>query len=346
VSARFGKSALWTRRQALAGGSAASLLALGGCSRHPSASPVGVVLTNGISGLVVQELARSMGYLADLAVKRKLLVVSDGSKCVAALVSGASEISVGTGFNQVPAAIANGAGLRIVAGALSLCPLAMFSGKTTIRSVTDLSGKTIGIGPLGAVVHQMTVLLLKKKGVAVDGVLFRNVGSASDIFKAVAAGTVDAGLADVDVFDQQAQYGVHTLSGGLLWKEIPEYTNQATYASEEAIQNDRRNLVGFLAAIAQVYRFISSPDSKVAYQRAWQIVSGKSDSTQALTQWNWIQQNRPYDTDLELSDERINFVQRTNLEFGVQKAVLPVSQIADMSLAQEALRLLNTKTNG
>lgn len=341
MSAPIVQSFLWTRRQALAGGTAASLLALGGCSRHPATSPVGVVLTNGISGLVVQELARSMGYLADFAVKRKLLVVSDGSKCVAALVSGASEISVGTGFNQVPAAIANGARLRVVAGALSLCPLAMFSAKPAIRSVADLAGKTIGIGPLGAVVHQMTVLLLKKKGVAVDGVSFRNVGSASDIFKAVAAGTVDAGLGDVDIFDQQAQYGVHALSDGLLWKEIPEYTNQATYASEEAIQSDRRNLVAVLAAIAKVYRFISSPDSKATYLRAWQTVSGQSDPTQALTQWNWIQQNHPYDTDLELSDEQINFVQRTNLEFGVQKAMLPIAAIADMSLAQEALRLLS-----
>jgi NitT/TauT family transport system substrate-binding protein len=334
---------MWTRRQALgAGCSAAALLALPGCARHSSSvMPVGVVLTNGLSGFVVQELARRMGYLRELSLQRKLLVVSDGAKCVAALVSGDAEICFGSGFNQVPPAIANGAALSIVAGALNLCPLAMFSAKPDIRSVADLAGKVIGIGPLGAVVHQTTVILLKKKGVDVASVRFRNVGSAVDIFKAVVAGTVDAGLADVDVYDQQQQFGVHALPDGLLWKEIPEYTNQATYASEEALTHDRESLVRLLAAMGKVYRFISSPGSRADYLKAWQTVSGRADTTQALTQWNWIQQNHPYDTDLVLSDERIDFVQRMNVEFGAQKRVLPVAQIADMSLARDALKLVD-----
>lgn len=331
---------MWTRRQVLGTGcSAASLLVLPGCARDASTvSPVGIVLTNGISGFVVQELARQLGYLQARHVQSKQLVVSDGSKCVAALVSGAAEISFGSGFNQVPPAIANGARLKIVAGALNLCPLAMFSAKPDVSRVTDLAGKTIGIGPLGAVVHQTTVILLKKKGVDVNTVQFRNVGSAVDIFKAVVAGTVDAGFADVDVFDQQQKYGVHALSDGLLWKEIPEYTNQATYASEEAISRDRESLVRMLAAICKVYRFISSPGSRSDYLRAWRKVSQQADPTQAITQWNWIQQNHPYDTNLVLSDERIDFVQRMNVEFGTQKKVLPVAQLADMSLARDALK--------
>lgn len=333
---------MWTRRQILGTGcSAASLLLLSGCARDSSAvRPVGVVLTNGISGFVVQELARQLGYLRALHVQSKQLVVSDGSKCVATLVSGAADISFGSGFNQVPPAIANGARLKIVAGALSLCPLAMFSAKPNVRSVTDLAGKTIGIGPLGAVVHQTTVILLKKKGVDVNTVQFRNVGSAVDIFKAVVAGTVDAGFADVDVFNEQQKYGVHALSDGLLWKELPEYTNQATYASERAINRDRESLVRMLAAIGKVYRFISSPGSRSDYLRTWRKVSRQADPTEAITQWNWIQQNHPYDTDLVLSDERIDLVQRMNLEFGAQKKVLPVTELADMSLARDALKLM------
>lgn len=333
---------MWTRRQVLGTGcSAASLLVMPGCARNSSTvNPVGIVLTNGISGFVVQELARQLGYLQAQRVQSKQLVVSDGSKCVAALVSGAADISFGSGFNQVPPAIANGARLKIVAGALSLCPLAMFSSKPDIRRVADLTGKTIGIGPLGAVVHQTTVILLKKMGVNVDTVQFRNVGSAVDIFKAVVAGTVDAGFADVDVFDEQQKYGVHALSDGLLWKELPEYTNQATYASEEAIHRDRESLVRMLAAVCKVYRFISSPGSRADYVRAWRKVSRQPDPTQAITQWNWVQQNHPYDTDLVLSDRRIEFVQRMNVEFGAQKQVLPVAEVADMSLARDALKLI------
>ena len=86
---------------------------------------------------------------------------------------------------------------------------------------------------------QTVVLLLRKAGVNSTDVTFRNVGSNADIFKAVVSKTVDAGLSDVDVFDQQARYGVHALPDGLLWKQIPEYTNQASYASDSAIAGAR-----------------------------------------------------------------------------------------------------------
>ena len=44
--------------------------------------------------------------------------------------------------------------------------------------------------------------------------------------------------------------------------------------------------------------------------------------------------------DLALSDERINLVQRLNVEFKNQKGVLPIASVADMSLANDALKLL------
>ena len=169
---------------------------------------------------------------------------------------------------------------------------------------------------------------------------FRNVGSNADVFKAVVAKTVDAGLSDVDVFDQQEKYGVHALPDGLLWKEIPEYTNQGTYASDAAIQADRDLLVRVLAAYAKAYRFVSGPGSQDAFVKARQKVAAGSDEQQALTQWRWIQANQPYALNLTLTDERINFVQKLNVEFKNQKSVLPISSVADMSLATDALKLL------
>jgi hypothetical protein len=70
--------------------------------------------------------------------------------------------------------------------------------------------------------------------------------------------------------------------------------------------------------------------------------SGRADhAQQALSQWNWIQANQPFAKDLILSDDRINFVQRVNVEFKNQSQVLPMASIADMSLANDALKLLS-----
>jgi ABC-type nitrate/sulfonate/bicarbonate transport system substrate-binding protein len=160
------------------------------------------------------------------------------------------------------------------------------------------------------------------------------------VLKAVAAGTLDAGLGDVDVFDQQRKFGVHALSDGMLWKEIPEYTNQASYASDDAIQNHREALVRLLAAFGKAYRFISGPESRAAYISAWHEIAGKPDSAEAITQWNWIQKNQPYDLNLLLSDQQIDYVQQANVEFGAQTEILSVSDVADMSIARDALKLL------
>jgi ABC-type nitrate/sulfonate/bicarbonate transport system substrate-binding protein len=336
-------SPLLSRRQALVTGcGAASLTVL---DRLAAAAParlqrVDIVMTQGVSGLVVHEVALAMGFLSRFGIDPRVLLVADGTKSVAALVSGAVKICMWSGFNQLTPAIERGAKLRIIAGALNLASLAMYSAKPEIRKVSDLEGKVLGIGSPGSVLHQMTTLLLQKKGVNLDRVRFRNVGSNADILRSVIARTVDAGLSDVEVFGQQQQLGMHALPDGMLWKEIPEYTNQATYASEAAIREDRDLLVRVLAAYAMAYRYISGPASQAAYVRARQKATGVADPRLANTLWTWIQQNQPYAVNLVLTDAQINLVQQKNVEFKIQKSVLPIATVADMSIARDALKLI------
>lgn len=331
------------RRLALGGGcSLATAVVLAGCSKPaaPAGGAVEIVMTQGVSGLIVHQVALDQGFFKEFAIKPNVLLVSDGTKSVAALLSGSAQVCAWSGFNQLTPAIEKGAQIKILAGALNLPSLVMYSGFPEIKSVADLKGKVIGIGSPGSVLHQMTTVLLTKKGIDPKSVTFRNVGSNADIFKAVVGKTIDAGLSDVDVFDRQAEFGVHALPDGMLWKEIPEFTNQGTYASDAAIKNDRDKLVGVLAAYAKAYRFVSAPESKQAFIDARKKVTGESDPKQALTQWNWIQANQPYAKNLILSDDQINLVQKLNVDFGIQKSVLPIARVADMSLAQDALKLI------
>ena len=147
-------------------------------------------------------------------------------------------------------------------------------------------------------------------------------------------------LPEVRRIGASQKFGIHALSDGMLWKELAEYTMQACYASDDAIQNHRETLVRVLAAYGKAYRFVSTPASRTAYLDAWRKVTGQADPKQGLTHWNWLQEYHPYDVDLVLSDEQINYVQQSNVQFGAQKQVLPIAQVADMSLAREALKLL------
>ena len=61
-----------------------------------------------------------------------------------------------------------------------------------------------------------------------------------------------------------------------------------------------------------------------------------------MAQWSYIQTYRPFAVDLVLSPERLRYVQELNLRFRTQKAVMPFERIADMSLARDALKLVDT----
>lgn len=302
---------------------------------------VEIVMTQGVTGLEMHEVAKAQGYFDEFAINPKVLLVSDGGKCVAALLNGAAKICIGTGFNQLTPAIEKGAKIRILAGALNLPSLCVYSANPAVNAVKDLEGKMVGVGAVGSVLHVMTALLLRRKGIDPKLVNFRNVGSNADVFKAVSAKTVDGGLSDVDVYDQQAKYGVHALADGKLWEQIPDYTNQATYATVDAISQNRDALARTLAAYAKAYRFVSSPKSQDAWVKARQKVTNAANDQQALTQWRWIQANQPWAKDLVLSDDRINLVQQVNVDFKIQSRMLPVADLADMSVAREALKLLD-----
>lgn len=302
--------------------------------------PVNIVNTASNSTMTLQELLKRQGFFEEFGVAPTTLNVADGSKLMGALFSGSSDICMLSGFSQVFPAIERGGKLKIVAGAGLLLQDAIYSAKPNIRHVKDLEGKTVGTGSPGALLHQFTVALLRKKGVDVSKVTFVNIGSSASVFKAVVAGTVDAGPSLIDVYPEQKKYGVHALVDGELWKELPEFTYQASYTSDRAIAEKREGLVRVLAAYGKLYRFISGPNSREAFLSARAAVFKRSDPVEAEFEWNFAQKYKPYDTDLTLSEARLRYMQNLNLEFGIQKKILPFNEVADMSLAKEALKLL------
>src|SRR5262245_20997625 len=107
-----------SRRQLLVAGAASTMSLRAHAQRAPSIRKIDIVMTQGLSGLVIHEVAKAQGYFEERNIDPNLLLVSDGAKCVAALVSGASKICAWSGFNQLAPAIERGAKLKILAGAL------------------------------------------------------------------------------------------------------------------------------------------------------------------------------------------------------------------------------------
>lgn len=309
-------------------------------SHAAQSDEVRMVSTRGNSTLTLEEVMREKGYLEKFNLKQTLVTVADGAKLLGSLLSGQSDICMFSGLSQVPIAIERGAPLKLVAAAILKPEHAFYSGKPEVKSIEDLAGKTIATGSIGALLHEMTIALLNKKGVDIKSVKFVNIGSTPDVFRAVAAKAVDAGIAEVDLYNEVDKYGVHVLRGGDLWRELPSFTFQASYASQKAIDTKRDVLVRTLAAYASLYRFLERPESKETYIAAQKKALGRSDEKVAAHQWSFFSENKIYATDLILSPERVHYIQELNVATGVQRRILPYEQVADMSLAQEALTLI------
>jgi ABC-type nitrate/sulfonate/bicarbonate transport system substrate-binding protein len=333
------------RRDALVIG---AVLAVAGAGAALAQAPrrklaVNIVNTTGNAALTFQHLIRQQGYFEELGLDPTMLNVADGSKLMGAIISGGSDICAMSGFSQVLPAIEKGARMKLTGTAGQLAVQTIYTTRPDIKTVKNLEGRTVGVGSLGALLHQMMVAILRKKGVDPAKVTFANIGSSADVFRAVVAGTIDAGPGQVDVYDQQERYKVRSLADGDLWVELPEYTYQGSFTSQRTIDSKRDVLVRTLAAYLKLYRFISGPNSQEAFVKARLAALGAKDPKGAIAagefQWQFIQKNQPYTKDLILSEDRVAYMQDLNIRTSVQKSILPYSQVADMSLALEAQKL-------
>ena len=310
-----------------------------------AAKPASIKIANAAGGLnlTMRELMRQQQFLESLGLAPEILDVADGTRILGGLVSRSVDISTMSGFGQVFPAIERGAPIKILAGAAMLPGLALFSAKPGVTALKDLAGKTIGTGSIGALVHQLTMTLLKKYQVNTSAIRFVNVGSSADILRAVAAGTVDAGAADVALIEHAAEHRVHPIEHGNMSVELKEFTYQGAWTVAANIASERDALVRTLAAYAKLYRFVQNLASQDDFFRARRTVFPRATESDAQAQWNYIQTYKPFAVDLVLSPERLRYMQALNVGFKVQKEVLPFERVADMSLAADALKLLGGK---
>jgi ABC-type nitrate/sulfonate/bicarbonate transport system substrate-binding protein len=334
-----------TRRDVLAGAGGLAALGIGasfglGAALGQAKTRVNVANAAGATNLTMAELMKSQKFLEEFGLEPNIVNVADGAKIVSALIGGDMDVSTMSGFSQVFPAIEKGGKLKMLGGALLLPALALFTSKPNINSLKDLEGKTVGAGSSGSLVHQLTVAILKKNNVDYKKVTFVNIGSSVDVFRAVTVGTVDAGCGETTFIDEQEKYKVRLVPGGNLTTELTEFTYQGAYATDRTIETKRDLLVRTMAAYGKLYRFVHKPEAKEAFFKARATALKKSDDAEAQTVWNFIQKYKPYAVNLALSDERLRYMQELNVELGLQKTIMPASQVADMSIARDAVKLL------
>jgi ABC-type nitrate/sulfonate/bicarbonate transport system substrate-binding protein len=305
-----------------------------------TSSEIRIIDAGGPHELVTVELMRRQGYLEHMGIGAQKIYVNNGAEAVEALRMDRADVAMQVGFGPALAAIANGEPLRVIAASNLLAVHALYSTNPEIRRLHDLRGRTVGVGRLGALTHQLIYAALRKQGLDPAAVRFVSIGNSATIFKAVLAGQVEAGFGETDVFEHQTLYGVHALEGGVLWEALPEFPNQSSFATEAAIHQKRDSLVRALAAYLLLYRFLQYPGSWDAYAAAWTVALPHASLAEGKAQWSFYQRYRPFAEDLLLPEAQLRYLQELNVEMNLQRNVLPFDVVADMSLARDAVRMI------
>lgn len=313
----------------------------------PSSKPklhLRVVNANGPVEMALEELMARKGYMAEFDVEAEKVYVANGAQASQALIEDRADVAMQVGFGPVFPLIEKGFPLRVIAGSNLVTVHAIYTKDPKIRQLSDLVGKRVGTGALGALTHQLIFAALRGKGIDPGSVTFVPIGNSATLFKALLAGEVDAGFGETDVYEHQDRYGVHALTDGVLWNELPDFTNQASFTIEGAIKDKRPAIVATLAAHVRLYRFVQEPQSHDDYVASRMKALGEKDSAEAETQWGFYQKFKPYALDLQISEARIRYLQDLNVSMGLQKAVLPYEQVVDLSMAREAMALIEGKS--
>lgn len=299
---------------------------------------VKVASNQGAENASLQQLMLDRGYGQGLSLDIQIVEGRTVSAPMEAILRGDADICMVSGFVGVLPAIAQGKELRLVGAAMLLPALAVYSKNDKIRHVEDLVGRTVGDGGKNGLLNILMLALLRKKGIDPAKVNFVNVGSNAQVFEAVKAGKVDAGLSGLA--GMSGTDAVHVLNDGRLWQELPEYTYQPAYASVRALREKPEELARCLAAYTMLYRYLSGPDSKAAYLDARRRATKESSSAEGEAVWNFIQKVQPYALEAGLTPQRIAYLQELNVALGLQAKVLPFEQVVDMTPAQGAKKLL------
>ncbi len=304
-------------------------------------SDIRIVDAGGPHELVTIELMRRQGFMERMGVTADKLYVTNGADAVEVLRAGKADVAMQVGFGPALVAIEQGEPLRVIAASNLLTVHALYSKDPAIRRLKDLQGRTVGIGRSGALVHQLIYAALRKQGIDPATVNLVTIGNSATIFKALQAGKVEAGFGETDVYEHQAHYGVHALEDGVLWESLPEFPNQSSFATQAAINDKRDVLVRTLAAHLLLYRFLQHPDSWDEYAAAWTVALPESTLEEAKVQWNFYQRYHPFAENLLLPQAQLNYLQELNVSMGLQTRVLSFDQVTDLSLAHEAVQLID-----
>jgi NitT/TauT family transport system substrate-binding protein len=177
-------------------------------------------VTGAQSGLF---MAQQEGLFRKNGLEVELIHIPSSSRAIQAILAGEIAISFMDGSNAVQANL-KGANLALVAGATNRMVFSLMA-KPEFKSVSDLRGKKIGITRVGSSTHTSALYALNQAGLRPSDYQILPLVEVPNIFTALVAGQIDAGVVSPPTNSRARKAGFRELAN--LAKDGPEYVSVA-----------------------------------------------------------------------------------------------------------------------
>ncbi|HEY7167378.1 MAG TPA: ABC transporter substrate-binding protein [Candidatus Binatia bacterium] len=198
-------------------------------------------------------IAQQEGLFKKNGLDVELIHIPSSSRGIQAILAGEIQFSFMDGNNEVQANL-KGANLAMVIGATNRMVFSLMS-RPEIKRIADLRGKKIGITRIGSSTHTAALFALNSAGLRTSDYQILPLMEVPNIFTALSAGQIDAGVVSPPTNSRARKAGFNELMN--LAKDGPEYVSVAVGTSRAYIKANEdvvRRVVRSYAEGVQIFK--------------------------------------------------------------------------------------------
>jgi NitT/TauT family transport system substrate-binding protein len=227
------------------------------------AEPFRLIVTDLETPLVpnsVMDLAEQLGYFDKEGVDVELVRVQQTPSAVAALQAGEGEMANIAVDAALQLVARDQLALKAVASPNKSLPF-LIAAKREISAVTDLSGRSFGVGRVGSLDHSLSSMVLKKLGVDPASLDFVAIGQPNVRGQALAAGQIDATTMSIGVWlSLPDKTALHVLVSPDDYYAAAPVVNKVNVVTDEVLSQRRDDVVKVARALVKASRdFAADP---------------------------------------------------------------------------------------
>ena len=216
----------------------------------------GTLVPKGDAGFIY--MAAEGGFARAQGLDLRMQAFQNDPLMMKALIAGELDTYEGSPISPLIAA-SKGVDVRILGCTWPKLTYSLFA-RDGIGAIADLRGRKVGISAPGSLPDLVARAMLRQAGVAPSEVSFVAAGSDPDRVRALVAGTIDAAVSTSD-FAARPDFRLKTLAVGA--DALPQFLRLCIAARGEVVRTRRAQLIAFVAAEINAYRFASAHREEV-----------------------------------------------------------------------------------